>query len=81
MDWIGLDIIWSPQAKGSVLTLSYSSTGKQEQTTFTERKRQGNMQDPVTKFRLLYIYLSIVGTSFFRHEGDFRTTTSLRLSD
>ena len=47
VDWIGLDIIWSLQAKGSVLTLSHSGTGKQEQTTFTERKRQGNMQDPV----------------------------------
>ena len=32
----------------SDVTLSHSGTGKREQTKFTERKRQGNMQDPVT---------------------------------
>ena len=32
----------------SDVTLSHSGTGKREQTNFTERKRQGNMQDPVT---------------------------------
>ena len=32
MDWIELGSIWSPQLKGSVVILSHSGTGKQEQT-------------------------------------------------
>ena len=41
-----LDRIGYYLVAASGVTLSHSGTGKQEQTTFTERKRQGNMQDP-----------------------------------
>ena len=43
----GLDRIGYYLVAASGVTLSHSGAGKQEQTTFTERKRQGNMQDPV----------------------------------
>ena len=43
----GLDRIEYYLVSASGVTLSHPGTGKQEQTTFTERKRQGNMQDLV----------------------------------
>ena len=49
----GLDRIGYYLVAASGVTLSHSGTDKQEQTTFTERKRQGNMQDPV------YMYLPL----------------------
>ena len=44
-------------------SVSHSGTGKQEQTNFTEQKRQGNMQYPVNSFRRSANATVIVGRS------------------